>query len=69
MLKPIKKAYRWKQELRGIDEQSLTIEEEKRRIHEWLDQAGAVYNKVITTITLEITLRVEQRRESIIALI
>jgi len=39
-----------KEELCGIDEQSLIVEEGKHRIQEWLNQAGAVYNPAITTI-------------------
>jgi transposase len=48
--KRLEKAYRWKEEFRAIYEQSLTVEEGKRRIQEWLNQARVVYNKAITTI-------------------
>jgi transposase len=48
--KRLEKAYRWKEEFRGIYEQSLTVEEGKRRIQEWLNQVRAIYNEAITTI-------------------
>jgi transposase len=48
--KRLEKAYRWKEEFRGIYEQSLTVEEGKRRIQEWLNQARTIYNEAITTI-------------------
>jgi len=48
--KRLAKAYQWKEEFRAIYEQSLTVEEGKRQIEEWLDKAQAVYSEAITTI-------------------
>jgi len=48
--KRLEKAYRWKEEFRNIYEQSLTVEEGKHQIEEWLDKAKAVYSEAITTI-------------------
>lgn len=47
----LKKAYKWKEEFRAIYEQSLTVEEGKHQIQEWLGKARAVYSEVITTIS------------------
>jgi len=44
--KRLEKAYRWKEEFRNIYEQSLTVEEGKHQIEEWLDKAKAVYSRV-----------------------
>ena len=46
----LEKAYQWKEEFRAIYEQSLTVEEGKHQIKEWLHKAQAVYCEVITTI-------------------
>lgn len=48
--KRLEKAYRWKEEFRAIYEQSLTVEEGKYQIQEWLCKARKVYSKAITTI-------------------
>ncbi len=44
------KAYQWKEEFRAIYEQSLTVEEGKHQIQEWLSKAQTVYSEVIITI-------------------
>ena len=48
--KRLAKAYEWKEEFRVIYEQSLTVEEGKHQIKEWLDKAQTVYSEAITTI-------------------
>lgn len=48
--KRLEKAYRWKEEFRAIYEQSLTVEEGKYQIQEWLCKACKVYSEAITTI-------------------
>jgi transposase len=48
--KRLAKAYQWKEEFRAIYEQSLTVEEGKRQIQEWLNKAQAVYSEAIKTI-------------------
>ncbi|WP_416676879.1 ISL3 family transposase [Egbenema bharatensis] len=48
--KRLAKAYQWKEEFRAIYEQSLTVEEGKRQIQEWLNKARAVYSEAIKTI-------------------
>ncbi|WP_448527575.1 transposase [Parathermosynechococcus lividus] len=48
--KRLEKAYRWKQELCGIDKKLLIIEEGKHRIQEWLYQTGAICNPAIIMI-------------------
>ena len=48
--KRLQKAYQWKEEFRAIYEQSLTVEEGKCQIKEWLSKARAVYSEAITTI-------------------
>lgn len=46
----LRKAYEWKEGLRAIYEQSLTVEEGKRQLLEWLRKAREVYGEAITTI-------------------
>lgn len=48
--KRLAKAYRWKEGFRAIYEQSLTVEEGKGQIQEWLGRVQAVYREAITTI-------------------
>ncbi|WP_233748878.1 ISL3 family transposase [Leptodesmis sichuanensis] len=48
--KRLGKAYEWKEEFRAIYEQPLTVEEGKRQIQGWLDQARVVYSEASTTI-------------------
>jgi len=45
-----RKAYQWKEELRGIYEKRLTVEEGKCQIKQWLNQGRSIYCEVITTI-------------------
>ena len=46
----LRKAYKWKEGLRAIYEQSLTVEEGKRQLLEWLREAREVYGEAITII-------------------
>jgi transposase len=48
--KRLAKAYQWQEEFRAIYEQSLTVEEGKRQLQEWLNKAQAVYSEAIKTI-------------------
>lgn len=48
--KRLEKAYEWKEEFRAIYQQSLTVEEGKHQLQEWLGKARAVYSEVITMI-------------------
>lgn len=48
--KRLAKAYQWKEEFRAIYEQSLTVEEGKHQLQEWLSKARTVYSEAITTI-------------------
>lgn len=48
--KRLRKAYDWKEEFRGIYEQSLTVEKGRNQILDWLSKAREVYGEVIGTI-------------------
>jgi len=48
--KRLEKAYQWKEAFRAIYEQSLSVEEGKHQIQDWLEKAQAVYSEAITTI-------------------
>lgn len=48
--KRLRQAYQWKEELRAIYENQLTVKEGKQQIEQWLYQARTIYSEVISTI-------------------